>query len=103
MTSTGHTVVKPSPVSGRGLFAKKSLAAGEPILIIERPLLCVLDELHLVDTCGNCFKQFGKEDSNEDETKKATLAACSRCKQIKFCGKVITCISVNFLAPLTPS
>jgi hypothetical protein len=88
MASKGHAVVKPSPVSGRGLFATKSLPPGELILTIERPLLCALDEKHLEDTCANCFRLVEEEDSNVDEDEKVKLAACSRCKQLKFCGKV---------------
>jgi hypothetical protein len=87
MVTKGSAVVGASSVSGRGLFATKNLPAGELILTIERPLLCVLEGRHLTDTCANCFTCVNGVLGNED-TEKVKLSACSRCKQIKFCGKV---------------
>ena len=37
--------------AGRGLFATRSVDAGQEILRVDRPLLAALDTPHLKDTC----------------------------------------------------
>jgi hypothetical protein len=92
MAQNGNAIIKNSLITGagRGLFATKDLSPGESILTINRPLLCVLSNAELEETCVNCFSSssgsiIGSHGNFQDEVK---LSACSRCKQYKFCGKV---------------
>jgi hypothetical protein len=92
MAQIGNAIINDSkiPGAGRGLFATKDVNPGESIFSIDRPLLCVLSNAELDETCANCFSSssnsvIGSHDNFQEEVK---LSACSRCKQYKFCSKV---------------
>ena len=83
------TIVKNSPISGRGLFTFKSHAAGSAVIYIERPLFAVLDAERLADTCSECFTW--TEDSvieQRNDGKQYKVNACTGCKVVGYCSKV---------------
>ncbi|KAF2436620.1 SET domain-containing protein [Tothia fuscella] len=91
MAQEGFAAIQNSniPGAGRGLFASKKLGSGEAILTIDRPLLCVLSNANLMDTCANCLSSSSGSilASQESLHGNVVLSSCSRCKQLKYCGK----------------
>ena len=91
MTEKGHAYVKPSSTSGRGLFAKKDVPAGEQIFSLARPLIAVLDSVRCNDCCSNCFAWTSSPVASYEtwgDAYRSEMKACSQCKILKFCGRV---------------
>jgi hypothetical protein len=83
--------VKKSGIDGRGLFAKKSLKAGELIFKKKRPLVAALDPARQYDTCASCFRSRLSELLNtDDESGDAAFDAkkCTGCHYVAYCSKV---------------
>lgn len=107
-----HVAVKPSLVSGNGLFATRSLPAGELVLQLKRPLVGVLDTPRLEDTCSNCFAWSSDSDGNDMQlvlgnstavTATTTVNACVGCRKVKYCSKVCMLTIVSQMPPYHPS
>lgn len=82
-------VIKSSPVDGKGLFTFKDYEAGQGLLVIERPLIAVLDAERLEDTCSSCFAWTGDSIvSQRSDGKAVEVKACNACKILKYCSKV---------------
>ena len=79
-----HIHTRCTPGAGTGLFTNSTIAAGEEILRIDRPLVAVLDSPHLHDTCANCHLLL-RDDAGPDGM---TLKHCMGCKVVKYCSKV---------------
>ncbi|KIW03676.1 uncharacterized protein PV09_04997 [Verruconis gallopava] len=78
--------IKKSGVDGRGLFASKSLKAGESIFRKARPLVAALDVPRLEDTCVNCFRTKLSE-GLYDEAATLEIKKCTGCRIVAYCGK----------------
>ncbi|KAK5166907.1 uncharacterized protein LTR77_007636 [Saxophila tyrrhenica] len=87
-SSATGTEVKTSPLGGRGLFATKKLAQGDVVIAMDRPLVAVLDEHRIEDTCSWCFSWTelpvlsgaGVNQALKDNW-------CTGCKKVKYCSK----------------
>lgn len=66
------------PGRGRGLFAKKAIPAGTPLMKIA-PHVAILDKQHLPILCSHC-----KLDKQTGEA----LRRCSACKAVHYCSEV---------------
>ena len=91
MVEKEHAYVKTSSTSGRGLFAKNDIPAGDQIFSIERPLIAVLDSDRCSNSCSNCFQwTFFPVASYEKwgDAYRPEIKACSQCKVLKFCDRV---------------
>jgi SET and MYND domain-containing protein len=83
--------IKKSGIDGRGLFATKSLKAGELIFQKTRPLVAALDFIRQNDTCSNCFRSKLSELAvSSDASDNASFAAkkCTGCRMVSYCSKV---------------
>lgn len=71
---------------GQGLFATTAIRKGEDILIVEAPLVALVEEKQLSTICSGCFDtgQPGSIDADDSEPVKA----CVRCHVVHYCGKV---------------
>ena len=99
MRNTGDVRVQQSTIAGAGggLYAAKSIAAGDVILSIDRPTVAELYDERTNDTCAWCF---GREGTPSPDTLaaerlglpgqavKISVSACGRCKRVKNCSKV---------------
>ncbi|KAI5240442.1 SET domain-containing protein [Aureobasidium subglaciale] len=97
--------VRPSPISGNGLFATKDIPAGSTILLKVRPLIGELDLPRLQDSCHNCF-MWTQKAARGCATHSASpnkepgcagcqsdgagigVKACTGCKKVKYCSRV---------------
>lgn len=83
--------VKRSSIAGKGLFASKDLPLGAVALSRKRPLIVALDTKRLPDTCTYCLRWAALsklEDRGSNE--KVTMKACTACKTVRYCSKVLT-------------
>lgn len=86
--------VRPSPVAGNGLFAKRAIDAGEQIIVKSHPLISVLDLAQEGQACANCFRpsqelgQILSQGLPENGLAVDKVNACTGCKKAKYCGKV---------------
>ncbi|GAB7338519.1 hypothetical protein MBLNU457_5269t2 [Dothideomycetes sp. NU457] len=85
MDEVHHAQPTPSPVAGNGLFANRSIGAGEAIVALRRPMVAVLDYPRLSDTCSNCFLQAHDNDWFAGEP--IVISACAGCKAVRYCSK----------------
>ena len=86
--SESHVEVKTSPTAGNGLFATKDIGAGELVVMVNRPLIGVLDLPRLEDTCSNCFLWSAGSVEGGLLPNKPTINWCVGCKTVKYCSKV---------------
>ncbi|CCJ29069.1 unnamed protein product [Pneumocystis jirovecii] len=67
-------------LKGYGLYSKKRFAEGERLYVFVKPLVAVLDEKHIKNTCSNCF--ISEEDKDDDIFH---LIQCKGCKILQYC------------------
>ena len=84
-----NDLVKPSTVSGKGLFAWKDFDSGEALLTVPRPLVIALNNTRLPDTCSNCFQWTAPVFQCKviDVAKPPKLKTCTGCKTLRYCSK----------------
>jgi hypothetical protein len=90
--------IKKSGVDGRGLFATKSLKAGELIFQKTRPLVTALDFTRQDDTCSNCFRSKLSElavSSHGSVDASFGAKKCTGCRMVSYCSKVYTFVITN--------
>jgi hypothetical protein len=75
---------------GDGIFAADDLQAGQPLAVLERPLLASLESERLKDTCANCFVWTeGSAIGSRLYVKEGTsVQACAGCRRFRYCSKV---------------
>lgn len=70
---------------GSGLFALCSISPGTELIRIDSPLTAVLDSARLADTCAGCYDSRRAPDAAGNP---GELKACTRCRVVRYCGKV---------------
>lgn len=83
--------IQSSGVHGRGLFATRSLQAGNLIFRKPRPLIATLDLARHDDSCANCFNSKLSEISlRMDDANVSAFDAkkCTACRVVSYCSKV---------------
>jgi hypothetical protein len=78
---------------GNGLFTTSEFAPGEPVVLIKRPFVAVLDTPQLKDSCSGCFTvvddtSVSSTNEKENEDLSSSLKTCTGCKVVKYCNKV---------------
>jgi hypothetical protein len=115
------TISSPPGDVGQGLFASSRISAGSAILQVEEPLVAIVDNEHLEETCSSCFAWVPPQRKNTDSyggdsqlskaslsiggissdslagDEKRVLRACVRCKVVRYCNEV------RFPSSFTPS
>lgn len=80
--------VKSSPLGGRGLFATKNHASGDVLISLDRPLIAVLDNARIEDTCSWCFSWTELPVlSGAGVNQAPKVNWCTGCKKVKYCSK----------------
>lgn len=76
--------------AGKGLFSNRDLTSGEPLVMIQRPLMASLESERLKDTCANCYVWTeGSSIGSRLYVKKGiTVQMCAGCKRFRYCSKV---------------
>ncbi len=79
--------------AGRGLSASQDIPSATEVFRTTKPLVAVVNDTHLQDTCDNCFcyvhsgldadGHFVSEDSPE-----ISVTECAGCRLIHYCCKV---------------
>jgi hypothetical protein len=82
--------ISKSGIDGRGLFATKSIKAGQLIFRKSRPLVAALDVSRLEDTCANCFRsKLGEGVYGAGVAGQITdVKKCTGCRMVAYCSKV---------------
>ncbi|KAK2738631.1 hypothetical protein FQN57_006949 [Myotisia sp. PD_48] len=98
-----HAAPRPAPEGGFGLFALKTINAGDEVAYTQNSFSAVLDTDKLADACSNCFgtrmllvqalepPEWGTRDKDI-----IGLKACTGCRVVKYCDKI--CQSQNWAA-----
>ncbi|KAL5407246.1 hypothetical protein PMIN06_003785 [Paraphaeosphaeria minitans] len=75
--------------AGKGFFSNRDLTGGEPIAIIQRPLMASLESERLKDTCANCYVWTeGSAIGSRLYVKRGiTVQMCAGCKRFRYCSK----------------
>ena len=82
------TEIKPSPLSGRGLFTTARITPGSPLLTLDRPLITALDPTRIPDTCSYCFAWTELPIlSGAGPNQTTTVNWCTGCKKVKYCSR----------------
>jgi hypothetical protein len=81
--------VRPSPISGRGLFATQDLEPYSRVFTSPRPLVYAIDNAHIPNTCAHCFKTDNQNVGPGDgRSEKIRNKACTGCRYVSFCSTV---------------
>lgn len=96
VSECGFGYIKPSSTSGNGVFASQDLSPGRVIIEKLRPLVAVLDQPRVLDTCSNCFVfEPGVTTNSSAVVNSIHTLACSGCKTLRYCSQVCSVIIVN--------
>lgn len=83
-----------SSVSGLGVFATRDLAPGDEIMTIPHPVLSILEQSQLADTCANCFRArspgylLGVHSWDDTPAGPIRLRTCGGCGVFRYCSEV---------------
>lgn len=84
--------------SGWGLYANSDIAARDPIISLQRPLVISLDISRLKDTCYLCMgyhSELSRHPEAADRAEESKLQICSGCHVVRYCSKVSTTFPDN--------
>lgn len=75
---------------GNGIFAARDFAAGEEVLVLERPLVGSLESHHLPNACANCYvwTEGSATGTRLYVNKDIQVQKCGGCHRFRYCSKV---------------
>lgn len=79
--------------AGRGLSARQDIPSASEIFRATKPLVAVVNDAHLDDTCDNCFRYVNSGLSDDghfvsEGSPDISVTECAGCRLISYCSKV---------------
>lgn len=72
---------------GLGVFAKTNIKKGADVLVINTPMVALVEQKQLERICSGCFDT--SKASSIDNIRPGLVKACVRCRVVHYCDKVL--------------
>jgi SET and MYND domain-containing protein len=78
---------------GLGVFATTDIKKGADVLVINTPIVALVEQKQLQTICSGCFDT--SKAASIDNRRPGLVKACARCKVVYYCDKVIPHLSMG--------